>query len=74
MYIGPGWHGSKWMCYAHHRLSLSCHETRKKKKKLERVALQRPHLTSHSQPQGGGEVEARVVVVVSYLQERRGKG
>jgi hypothetical protein len=46
MYIGPGWHGSKWMCYAHHRLSLSCHETRKKKKKLERVALERDHLTA----------------------------
>jgi hypothetical protein len=69
------------MGYGHHHLSLSCHE-RRRKKKLERVALERaqlpsPHLTSHS-AQGGGEVEAEVVVVVSYLQERgkdgQGKG
>jgi hypothetical protein len=60
----------------HHHLSLSCHE-RRRKKKLERVALERAHLTSDS-AQGGGEVEAEVVVVVSYLQERgkdgQGKG
>jgi hypothetical protein len=80
MYIGPGWHGSNWMGYGHHHLSLSCHE-RRRKKKLERVALERAQLSSlhlTDSTQGGGEVEAEVVVVVSYLQERgkdgQGKG
>jgi hypothetical protein len=36
------------MGYGHYHLSLSCHE-RRRKKKLERVALERAHLTSQPQ-------------------------